>query len=465
MTEFCEGVELPIPDNEEPRKDKKTAVNVRCIMLFDGTMNNKTNIQSRIDRDGFYKASISRWKKIKHGVASVFSDNPSPLTGATSYENGFTNIATLDKHIKTDPANGYDLVVKIYTEGAGTIDNKGDKTLGYGMGVGTAGVIKKCEKGVREAVAKIITGKIKGEIIDPSTQYIEKLTIDVFGFSRGAATARYCIHKVLKDENWQIKKLLAAKQIEATRVQVWFAGLFDTVSSHGVKFSNDTRALELDAVTHATKTLHLVAGEEHRKNFSITNINCTAKQGGEEYFMPGVHSDVGGSYLEFSDESFQLNSGWVAEVETDRDHLIKQNWYKPEEIITDINYESNTAWITANRKGISNAYCNIPLKLMAKGAKNQKIVIDPMLETDANDAIKKADSHFGSKDLSKLDASIFNYLTKDIESFEKLINTKLLRRVRHSYLHMSSKDEFGLAPRFKVDPVKGRVRWRQAYDG
>lgn len=143
MTEFCEGVELPAPEKIEERKDDKKGVKVRCIMLFDGTMNNKTNIQSRIDRDEFYKASISRWKKIKHGVASVFSDNVSPLTGGTSYENGFTNIATLDKHIKTDPANGYDLIIKIYTEGAGTIDNKGDKTLGYGMGVGRAGVVKK----------------------------------------------------------------------------------------------------------------------------------------------------------------------------------------------------------------------------------------------------------------------------------------------------------------------------------
>jgi hypothetical protein len=465
MTEFCEGVELPAPDTEEPRKDKKTGVNVRCIMLFDGTMNNKTNIQSRIDRDEFYKTSISKWKKIKHSVASVFNENANAPTGGTSYENGFTNIATLDKHVKTESANGYHLVVKIYTEGAGTIDNKGDKTLGYGMGVGKAGVIKKCEKGIREAVVKIITGEINGEAIDPSTQYIEKLTIDVFGFSRGAATARYCIHKVLKDDIWQIRKLLAAKEVEATTVQVWFAGLFDTVSSHGVSFKNDTRALELDAVIDAAKTLHLVAGDEHRKNFSVTNINSTAKKGGEEYFMPGAHSDVGGSYLEFSDECFQLNSGWIAEIESDRGALIERNWYTAEEIITDINYESNTALITANRKGISNAYCNIPLKLMATGAKNQKIIIDPLLYTDADAAIKKADLHFGNNDLSKLDASIINYMQKNIESFEKIANTKLLRRIRHSYLHMSSKDEFGLTPRFKLDLNKSRIRWRCDYGG
>src|SRR5690242_1180984 len=107
-----EGVATPTsgPDDKAEEKSKKTPLNVRCIMLFDGTMNNKTNIQSRIDKDEFYQATRS--KKYK-----LFGERVGK--GADSYENGFTNVVTLDKHIEDKPAHGYDVVVKIYTEGAG----------------------------------------------------------------------------------------------------------------------------------------------------------------------------------------------------------------------------------------------------------------------------------------------------------------------------------------------------------
>jgi Uncharacterized alpha/beta hydrolase domain (DUF2235) len=458
MTEFCEGVQPPAIEKEEPRKDDKKPVNVRCILLFDGTMNNKTNIASRETPNEFYEATRSKKYKLF---------GPRVGKGGDSYENGYTNIATLDKHIEDKPENGYDdydFVVKVYTEGAGTMDNEKDHTAGYAIGMGDAGVIKKCEKGIREAVSKIITtaGKSK-KAIDPETQYIKDLTIDVFGFSRGAATARYCIHKALKDDKWQLKKLLAAKQIDTTEVRVWFAGLFDTVSSHGVSFSNDTRKLELDAVTHATKTLHLVAGEEYRKNFSITNVKSAGGKG-EEYFMPGVHSDVGGSYLELTDETFGLNSGGPDEIKQDKENLIAEGWYTTTEIDHYISYDEmgyeSYASITANRKAISNAYCNIPLKLMARGAKNQKIVFKDELKKDADAFIAKADTYFGNTDLSTLDASIASYMPTTQDAFNVLIQAPLLKRIRHSYLHMSSKDSIGLNPRFK----EGK-RWRQAYDG
>ena len=88
MTEILEGVQPPAAEQEEKRDDKKVPIKVRCIMLFDGTMNNKTNIQSRIDRDEFYKKTISLWSKIKRDPK-----------GADSYENGFTNIAALDTYM------------------------------------------------------------------------------------------------------------------------------------------------------------------------------------------------------------------------------------------------------------------------------------------------------------------------------------------------------------------------------
>ena len=464
MTEFCEGVQPPAVEEKEPRKDDKKPVNVRCMLFFDGTMNNKTNIASRETPNEFYKNSISKWSKIKYAVASTFNKNADKPKGGDSYENGYTNIVTLEKYALDTPSGDYQFVVKVYTEGAGTIDNEKDKTAGYAVGLGDAGVIKKCEKGIQKAANEIIVAKNSAnESIDPETQYIKDLTIDVFGFSRGAATARYCIHKALKDEKWQIKKLLEQKQVETTEVRVWFAGLFDTVSSHGLSFSNDVRKLELDAVQHAAKTLHLVAGDECRKNFSITTIKSAGGKG-EEYYLPGVHSDVGGSYLEFTDEAFDLNSGDPDPIRNDKKNLIDEGWYNKEEIEEYVNHDENggeyRVWITANRKGISNAYCNIPLMLMAKGAENQKIQFDPQLNTDSEKAIETADKHFGNNDLSYLKTTISNYMPTTQAGYDLIKAVLLLKNIRHNYFHMSAKDEFGLKPRFK----DGK-RWRQDYGG
>lgn len=447
MTELCEGVQPPAVEPEEKRDDDKKPVTIRCIILFDGTMNNKTNIESRISKNEFYEATRS--KKYK-----LFGERVGD--GAESYENGFTNIAALDGYMAEEPAQGYDITTLVYTEGAGTMNNAGDKTVGYGIGMGEAGVKNKCEKGIAEVVSKIIEAKVDGNSIKPDKHYIKLLTIDVFGFSRGATTARYAIYRLLKDEKRPIKKRLQDHGYDTTKVEVCFTGLFDTVSSHGISFSNDVRKLELDAVREAKKVLHLAAAEEYRKNFSLTNIKSACGKG-EEYFLPGVHSDVGGSYHDDSAENFYLYSGSPAKVKADRAVLIAEGWYKEDEIL----YEEELnefgqpvyARIKANRKGIRNAYCQIPLKIMAKSAREQGLSIKADLES-------RADSSIGEfPDLKALDDNITKYKVTSVTAFP--IHDPLLKRIRHDHLHMSSKDSLGLHPRFND---KGQ-RWRQPYDG
>lgn len=446
------------PDETPVDTTDKTPLNVRCIMLFDGTMNNKTNIQSREDRDEFYQAT--RKKKFR-----LFGERVGP--GGDSYENGYTNIVTLDKHIEDQPAHGYDLVVKVYTEGAGTLNHEKDATMGYAMGLGDAGVKSKCHKGIVEALSEITNRRVNGAPINPEKQYIKKLTVDVFGFSRGAATARYCIHKVLVDNTWRMQRRLRAQGIEVQEVEVHFAGIFDTVSSHGIKFSDDVRGLELDAVKHARKVLHLAAGEEYRENFSLTTIQ-SAGGNGEEWYLPGVHSDVGGSYLEETDEDFYLVVGSFHDVDKDRKELIAEGWYKQGELkletIKDSTGMEAYSRLKAVRKGISNAYCNIPLKLMAESARAQNILIKAELEAEANDAVSSADAKYGSR-LTELDANIGKYRASSMEAFSKLVKEPLLVEIRHRYFHMSAKDSIGLKPRFRNDPVLGRVRRRQIYEG
>ncbi len=447
MTELCESVQPPAVEQEEKRDDDKKPVTIRCIMLFDGTMNNKTNIESRIAKNEFYEATRS--KKYK-----LFGERVGE--GAESYENGFTNIASLDGYMDKEPAKGYDITVKIYTEGAGTMNNMGDKTVGYGIGMGEAGVKNKCEKGIVDAVNQIIAGTFNGKEIKPDKNYIKLLTIDVFGFSRGATTARYAIHRLLKDENRPIKKRLQDHGYDTTKVEVCFAGLFDTVSSHGISFSNDVRKLELDAVKEAKKVLHLAAAEEYRKNFSLTNIKSACGKG-EEYFLPGVHSDVGGSYHDNTSENFYLYSGSPAKVKADRAALIAEGWYSEDEILyeEELNEMGQPVYARskANRKGIRNAYCQIPLKIMANAARDQGLSIKSKLESDADSNIAK------HSDLKLLDDNIKRYKCTSVATFP--VNDPLLARIRHDHLHMSSKDSLGLHPRFND---KGK-RWRQAYDG
>ena len=108
-----------------------------------------------------------------------------------------------------------------------------------------------------------------------------------------------------------------------------FVGVFDTVSSYGVGigFGSDVDGLGLDLGSVPKKMVHLVAGNEYRQNFSVTDITSSIQAGvGYELVLPGVHSDVGGSYGELTEEEERHL------FDEERLTLIEQGWYRPEEI-------------------------------------------------------------------------------------------------------------------------------------
>ena len=66
-----------------------------------------------------------------------------------------------------------------------------------------------------------------------------------------------------------------------------FVGLYDTVAAFGVDhrgkklgkvvlLDNDTRQLNLDAISKARYVLHLASDDEYRDNFDLTNIQSPA---------------------------------------------------------------------------------------------------------------------------------------------------------------------------------------------
>lgn len=146
----------------------------------------------------------------------------------------------------------------------------------YAKGIATG------ESDIKNRV-QYITGGGLGDIRDHAVEKLEGVyqpgdEVAVFGFSRGAATARGFVN-VLGD----------AKKTDPV-VPVRFLGVWDSV-----KFSVSI-SLEQSIPHNIAYTCHLVAVDEQREPFTPTLIDS----GGDalEVWFPGDHSDVGGGHLD-----------------------------------------------------------------------------------------------------------------------------------------------------------------------
>lgn len=185
----------------------------------------------------------------------------------------------------------------IYIEGMGSTKFQSDDLMGYAFGTGKTGIRERAQS-VFEPLKNLVMKK-RGDDGLPAV-----MEINVFGFSRGAATARHFVHR-LRDSTDRAEQF--SKSWSGVIIQVNFVGLFDTVSSEGMYYKNDVQDLGLHFEDDAARRVfHLVALDEYRENFSDTTIAsaCEAKttvQGarvgmGFEMGVPGAHSDVGGGY-------------------------------------------------------------------------------------------------------------------------------------------------------------------------
>lgn len=152
--------------------------------------------------------------------------------------------------------------------------------------------------------------------------------------------------------------------------------------------------LQQKAVARAKKALHLAAADEHHKDSPGHNIKSAKAKGGKEYYLPGVHSDVGGSYNQANEKALEketdeskkvymltsgenlvINKGNKKLLEQDRAYLIEQGWYREDELkvveepkvqnnyVRYRQYETDYYRLKAIRNNIHSAYCNIPLKI------------------------------------------------------------------------------------------------------
>ncbi len=155
---------------------------------------------------------------------------------------------------------------KFYLEGVGTRLGFIGKFLGGVTGAG--GRIR-----IREAMAELERNFSAGD-----------RTIDIVGFSRGAALALHFANEI-NDEK------------EGSEIR--FLGLWDVVASFGLPGNPINIGWHLTLPDNVKKCYHAMALDERRGNFEPTHIK--PQKGGsstegrlEEVWFRGVHSDVGG---------------------------------------------------------------------------------------------------------------------------------------------------------------------------
>ena len=303
-----------------------------------------------------------------------------------------------------------------------------------------------------------------------------------------------------------------------------FVGLYDTVAAFGVDhrgkklgkvvlLDNDTRQLNLDAISKARYVLHLASDDEYRDNFDLTNIQ-SAGLCGFELMLPGVHSDIGGSYLNKEETSVldTIGVGGIAKEkkeEAERQKslqydlfikiVVEEGWYNKSQLekrfFEERELDKFASWYSnayqynyglVGIRDLKNTYDKIPLKIMINKSKddfglkylktklNDNEINDPIINNVYNNMVQYINACVAIRNeyVDKYNGGNkqnFNELSK--EYYEKLktahyssyITPEDLKQLRNLYLHWSVKSNLiGLAARHEgALPQDQRKREKQ----
>lgn len=284
-------------------KKKKREVTLTIGVFFDGTGNNAINSGERQKAcsgeyfgmsDADAQSAQAQCVQLKYGHSG---------TTAGSHLGYYTNVHWLNTLYTTGfSVNSDQGQNAIYIEGIGTENGEGDSRYGVATGRGDTGVVRKTDK----AVAALATA-IRNYLVKPSetdVRLVKELQFDIFGFSRGAATARHFANRVFNQDSAIIAAIKAGLDgVEFSGTpggKTRFLGIFDTVAAIGTPanglnpHSADTG--EVNIVLRpgvAEKVFHITAQHECRFNFALNSV----KPAWPELALPGVHSDIGGGVI------------------------------------------------------------------------------------------------------------------------------------------------------------------------
>ncbi|MCL2724719.1 MAG: DUF2235 domain-containing protein [Polyangiaceae bacterium] len=298
---------------------------LRIGVFFDGTLNSRYNtaFRNKAENEG-HPERVPKEEK----------DDGSRKEGpAGSYDADYTNIPKLydiyppENTMATIKGEGNKdenyVYGREYVEGVGAVpeERAGEEDkwfLGAGGNYGETNTTAKIDA-MHAKIARFIN---YWDIF----RAIVRVELDIFGFSRGATSARV-FAKMVKTEGIKgapesIKK--TGKSLKSiTRIK--FIGLFDTVETDGVT----TSRLETPTTTDLPKDIadvevyQLAAVDEYRKNFPLTSLRSDLKElpkAGvvweegkfKEKYARGVHADVGGGYRDGFSEKVTTDRGVVS---------------------------------------------------------------------------------------------------------------------------------------------------------
>jgi len=241
---------------------------VRVGVFFDGTGNNQANV-----------APVS-------GLAGPGE------TG--SYANARSNVALLHALYPSGPVDGQ-VFLKAYVQGIGTTEGAPDSTYAQATGRGETGVAARVEQALVMVAEQLRSCQARDPQVLPAC-----IEFDLFGFSRGAAAARHLANRLGNGAPGLPLELQGDRVIN-------FIGLFDTVAAFVAPLRGDFdpgnsnfHGLQLGLSKRvARQVVQLVAGDEQRHNFPLVRSE-------NDIVVPGVHSNIGGGYLDVMQEQVLL---------------------------------------------------------------------------------------------------------------------------------------------------------------
>lgn len=143
-----------------------------------------------------------------------------------------------------------------------------------------------------------------------------RITLDVVGFSRGAAAARHFANQVIqRNLSGYYNTTMWGFEPDGSRrhciaIDIRFMGLFDTVLSHAPE------GLDLSVSSHIGRVSHAVAVNEHRALFPLESVETAYADRGSgsntvEMGFIGAHADIGGGYMEEEGDLSDVALNWM----------------------------------------------------------------------------------------------------------------------------------------------------------
>lgn len=484
------GDSAKAPEKKNPKETENVKKVFYISMFFDGTLN-KMNTQQKTAQEVRACSTSTNLTQKDTNVAAL-----SELA------------ITVKEPVKENGVNKY--FHSIYIEGPGTfydvetkeeinsfsvwesitnyVSEKGEQIkaiknnvlgLASGSAVGAwhGGVVDKVSRGVSKAYA-YLTGKG----IDWSK---DEVHFSAYGFSRGAACARLFAYLVARGKSganityeaqfneflygsakslFKGKRLTFLEKMPDNKHKVDFLGLYDTVSSIGLKDSETFQTHQLNATDYGLYspqlprvdcTLHIGAIDEYRKNFAITDVGETVPDKCAEIFVPGCHSDIGGSYAEGEESELCLNT----EID-DKPALILTKDPRNTSVFETVSESSlvKLGWAVTGKTSTSWVR-----KIISSKRKVKRGISNVTLKTMWNMADNTLSSVYGRKPFCSYKSLKDFQVPEGLNSFDSQVNGSLpakgtrkfiipggslssveYRKLRYNYIHTKTNDSLGI---------------------